>query len=122
MTRRRLNDPVPPPARVAREPWPPPGAPVLIGTSCPVRYEPSCGACRFWLAEIVAEFQLFSVNTKTGDVTPCGTNQQGGTDTYGRCRRHAPVQDRHDNGGRRGWPQATADDWCGDFQPRRGAR
>lgn len=89
--------------------------------SCPLRYSECCGSCRFWLPEIVTEMPAIQMTLDGTEELSDVMVRQLETETYGRCRRHAPDRDhdRGDQGGRRGWPRATADDWCGDYEPRR---
>lgn len=49
--------------------------------------------------------------------------------TFGECRHHSPVvidaSYRHPEAGfqyesRTAWPEVNSDDWCGDFEAKRG--
>lgn len=53
-----------------------------------------CDECRFW------------------DAIPIVGNAK----PHGWCHRNAPVFVEYQNG--KTWPETTADDWCGEFQPQ----
>lgn len=55
--------------------------------------EANCGDCRFWLG---------------------GTE---GDPTHGLCRRFPPVPCGVGYASRTGWPETTADEWCGEHRP-----
>ena len=59
----------------------------------------TCGTCRFW-------DPIWKLQSEDGDKK----SKRGG------CHRHAP----HSSALTQSWPMTLADEWCGDFEPRKG--